>query len=158
MKSCKGCRHDLGDGYCRINMESECREGGGFELWEADGLISRARLIEAVRARTMDEALAAENLPRWGELDTITKRALRAQGKMIKKVIGDQPVCASEPMRGVWMREMDDEEGNYWFSCSACGEQMKFGALYDYCSSCGARMNHLAKGRNANDRSEGKRE
>lgn len=32
--SCKGCKHDLGGGYCRINMEAECREGGGFELYE----------------------------------------------------------------------------------------------------------------------------
>lgn len=32
--SCKGCRHDLGGGCCRINCEAECREGGGFELWE----------------------------------------------------------------------------------------------------------------------------
>lgn len=31
---CDRCRHDLGGGCCRINAESECREGGGFELWE----------------------------------------------------------------------------------------------------------------------------
>lgn len=30
--SCKGCIHDLGGGQCRINVERECREGGGFEL------------------------------------------------------------------------------------------------------------------------------
>ena len=34
-KSCKGCKHYLGGGCCRLNMEAECREGGGFELWEA---------------------------------------------------------------------------------------------------------------------------
>lgn len=33
-KSCVGCRHYLGGGQCRINVEAECREGGGFELWE----------------------------------------------------------------------------------------------------------------------------
>lgn len=33
--SCMGCKNDLGGGHCRINMERECREGGGFELWEA---------------------------------------------------------------------------------------------------------------------------
>lgn len=33
-ESCEGCIHDLGGGHCRINMERECREGGGFELWE----------------------------------------------------------------------------------------------------------------------------
>lgn len=32
--SCDGCKHDLGGGCCRINAEGECREGGGFELWE----------------------------------------------------------------------------------------------------------------------------
>lgn len=33
-ESCEGCKNDLGGGHCRINMERECREGGGFELWE----------------------------------------------------------------------------------------------------------------------------
>lgn len=32
--SCKGCAHDLGGGQCRINVEWECREGGGFELYD----------------------------------------------------------------------------------------------------------------------------
>ena len=32
--SCAGCRHDLGGGCCKVNLESECREGGGFEAWE----------------------------------------------------------------------------------------------------------------------------
>lgn len=32
--SCKGCIHDLGGGQCRINVERECREGGGFELYD----------------------------------------------------------------------------------------------------------------------------
>lgn len=35
--SCEGCRYDLGGGRenCRINAEYECRDGGGFELWDA---------------------------------------------------------------------------------------------------------------------------
>ena len=35
--SCAGCSNDLGGGCCRINEESECREGGGFELWTDAG-------------------------------------------------------------------------------------------------------------------------
>lgn len=35
--SCEGCRNDLGGGCCRMNVEGECREGGGFELWEDEG-------------------------------------------------------------------------------------------------------------------------
>lgn len=31
---CEGCCHDLGGGCCRINLEAECREGGGYEAWE----------------------------------------------------------------------------------------------------------------------------
>ena len=34
--SCKGCRWYLGGGCCRINAEAECREGGGFELYEQE--------------------------------------------------------------------------------------------------------------------------
>lgn len=34
--SCDGCKHDLGGGCCKINVEGECREGGGFELWEGE--------------------------------------------------------------------------------------------------------------------------
>lgn len=33
-KSCTGCRWYLGGGCCRQNLEAECREGGGFEMWE----------------------------------------------------------------------------------------------------------------------------
>lgn len=32
--SCDGCKHNLGGGHCRINLEGECREGGGYEAWE----------------------------------------------------------------------------------------------------------------------------
>ena len=31
--SCDGCAHYLGGGLCAINVEGECREGGGFELY-----------------------------------------------------------------------------------------------------------------------------
>ena len=34
-ESCEGCKYYLGDGHCRISADDECREGGGFELWEA---------------------------------------------------------------------------------------------------------------------------
>ena len=34
--SCTGCIHDLGGGFCRINGEAECREGGSFDLWESE--------------------------------------------------------------------------------------------------------------------------
>lgn len=32
--SCDNCKNDLGGGCCRINLEAECREGGGYEAWE----------------------------------------------------------------------------------------------------------------------------
>lgn len=33
---CKTCSHYLGGGCCEINLESECRDGGGFEAWESE--------------------------------------------------------------------------------------------------------------------------
>lgn len=33
-ESCKGCKHYLGGGCCRLNLESECA-AGDFEMWEA---------------------------------------------------------------------------------------------------------------------------
>lgn len=33
-EGCAGCKWSLGGGYCRLNAEKECAEGGGFELWE----------------------------------------------------------------------------------------------------------------------------
>ena len=32
--SCKGCKWYLGGGICQIGEAEECREGGGYELWE----------------------------------------------------------------------------------------------------------------------------
>ena len=32
--SCEGCKNNLGGGHCKINLEDECCEGGGFEMWE----------------------------------------------------------------------------------------------------------------------------
>lgn len=32
-KNCLTCGAFLGGGACRNNLESECREGGGFEGW-----------------------------------------------------------------------------------------------------------------------------
>ena len=39
-ESCKGCIHDLGAGCCRLNTELECREGGGYELYESKGVFT----------------------------------------------------------------------------------------------------------------------
>lgn len=35
IRNCETCRYDLGGGYnnCKINLESECGEGG-YEAWE----------------------------------------------------------------------------------------------------------------------------
>lgn len=33
-EGCDGCKYNLGGGHCGLNVEDECREGGGFELWE----------------------------------------------------------------------------------------------------------------------------
>lgn len=35
-RNCDTCIHHLGAGDCALNKESECREGGGYELYEAD--------------------------------------------------------------------------------------------------------------------------
>lgn len=37
-ESCDGCKHDLGGGRdnCRLNLSYECRDGGGFEAWDAE--------------------------------------------------------------------------------------------------------------------------
>ena len=32
--SCDSCKHNLGGGHCKVNLEGECREGGGYEAWE----------------------------------------------------------------------------------------------------------------------------
>lgn len=32
-RCCETCRHDLGGGCCRINLEAECA-AGEFEAWE----------------------------------------------------------------------------------------------------------------------------
>ena len=32
---CDGCRHYLGGGHCRINLEKECADGD-FEAWEEE--------------------------------------------------------------------------------------------------------------------------
>lgn len=33
---CDGCVHYLGGGCCRLNAESECAAGGGYELYESE--------------------------------------------------------------------------------------------------------------------------
>ena len=37
-ESCDGCENDLGGGCCQINVERECRDGGGFELYKPIGI------------------------------------------------------------------------------------------------------------------------
>ena len=34
-KCCDTCKHDIG-GFCRMNLEYECRAGEGYEAWEED--------------------------------------------------------------------------------------------------------------------------
>lgn len=58
-ESCKGCIQDLGGGCCRINVEAECREGGGFELYE-----SEPKEVEAPRPH----ASRSEVVLKWGSI------------------------------------------------------------------------------------------
>ena len=34
--SCDGCKHNLGGGHCKVNLEDECAAGGGYEAWEEE--------------------------------------------------------------------------------------------------------------------------
>ncbi len=31
---CEGCNHSIGGVDCRLNVEQECKAGGGYEAWE----------------------------------------------------------------------------------------------------------------------------
>lgn len=31
---CEGCKNSVGGVECRLNVENECKQGGGFEMWE----------------------------------------------------------------------------------------------------------------------------
>ena len=31
---CEGCKNSIGGMECRLNVEGECKQGGGFEMWE----------------------------------------------------------------------------------------------------------------------------
>ena len=31
---CEGCKHSIGGVDCRLNVEQECKAGGGYEAWE----------------------------------------------------------------------------------------------------------------------------
>lgn len=31
---CEGCKHSIGGVDCRLNVENECKAGGGYEAWE----------------------------------------------------------------------------------------------------------------------------
>ena len=58
-ESCEGCRHNLGGGRenCRINAEYECRDGGGFELWEVKN--DEAESIDRAPQRTLEPHVPA---------------------------------------------------------------------------------------------------
>lgn len=53
--TCAGCRHHLGMGLCKINLEQECAAGGGYEAWEP----------REVRTYTAEEFLEASG-GGWG--------------------------------------------------------------------------------------------
>lgn len=59
-ESCAGCKNDLGGGCCKIHVEAECREGGGFELWEG-------KEYEQPKPRTTGEIIADifDDTPKW---------------------------------------------------------------------------------------------
>lgn len=40
-RNCDTCRHDLGGGCCRINLEAECGKGD-FEAWEPKDRVAEA--------------------------------------------------------------------------------------------------------------------
>ena len=42
VKNCATCKHHLGAGACRVNLESECG-AGEFEAWESAEVGGRAR-------------------------------------------------------------------------------------------------------------------
>lgn len=42
---CEGCTHGLGGGHCRINLEAECREGGGYEAFEPKPVPVKDRVL-----------------------------------------------------------------------------------------------------------------
>lgn len=62
-KSCETCRYDLGGGRynCRLNVEQECRDGEGYELWEPNDKYKPPRpkrvLIDEIELREKLEAL-----------------------------------------------------------------------------------------------------
>lgn len=47
---CDGCRHYLGGGCCRLNVEKECA-AGGFELWEGETEKEGAAIAATSRAQ-----------------------------------------------------------------------------------------------------------
>ena len=72
--SCKGCIHDLGGGQCSINVEKECREGGGFELY---GWKEKPSQLEAERLRhrlSLERCLHRETRRKLEKADHDRKR------------------------------------------------------------------------------------
>lgn len=63
--SCDSCYHYLGGGYCRINLESECREGGGYEAWvpRIAPVPALEASLESKEAPESEEEPEADNKP-----------------------------------------------------------------------------------------------
>lgn len=62
MDSCTGCKHHIGAGLCRMNLEDECG-AGGHEAYEPreERAYSRAEFLEAAVSCGWGTAKAAKN-------------------------------------------------------------------------------------------------
>lgn len=72
--SCDGCAHYLGGGMCAINVERECREGGGFELY---GWKEKPSQLEVERLRhrlSLERCLHRETRRKLEKADHDRKR------------------------------------------------------------------------------------
>lgn len=73
--SCDSCYNYLGGGCCRINLESECREGGGFEAWAAQSTpepVSQAIFVPVpepdFEPKSEDKPDPAETILKWASI------------------------------------------------------------------------------------------
>lgn len=73
--SCESCYHYLGGGCCRINLESECREGGGFEAWTSQSTpelvpeaITESNAEPDTAPESEDKPDLAETIPKWASI------------------------------------------------------------------------------------------
>lgn len=78
--SCVGCKHHIGDGCCRINLESECAAGGGYEAWQPrEETPSNERVtLTLTRNQALIVEQACELLARLhiGQFNTVTEMLL----------------------------------------------------------------------------------